>query len=648
MVFFSPSGTPLQNPYTILNINPPPQSCTDEEITKSFKKLMLQLHPDKQPINQSSENALFVSIKLHDVMDAKSFLLDGEYLAARREYDAKLIRDSQPPPPPPQPSPVVSSSTTVPGSNNNTSSNTVPPQQQGTSTRNTSTATTDKKTATQTSSSSAAVNNNSKNGKKKKIDEQIDKGSNNNKSTTKSKPTSNTSNNKQQAAPIPKKGTVKQWGKQYQKRDKTTTPRNTTDKTLSRGATPSVSSSTMNNNKTSSNRDTTTMKRRASLDNGKEDTINKDVATSNKPKRETQHKNKSESKNLNSKSKSCSRDAKKTTAHNNRTPSSMDSKAQRIPPKTTRSRTTNSSSAAFDDSCGDFSTTTADSMTSDDDRRHTYSSSNNYCSLGNNKPSSNRPPRVQRNRIPRPAGEVSSSGSSRPHYRSASTSKVQGVGNNSSGKGAEKSVRHKSAPDAATTSSSQHAQAPQPPPTATHTPINNFSAFKPAITILEQQYHCPLTKSLMITPVSDMEGNSYEKSAILKHLETSNKSPITGNILMPSDLREDTALLEKIRYTVKLKSRLNALRELYLLYTFCCSFLTCNMLCLTSFFPSYLPLCTQKPTLYRLINHRLPTNLNVINNNISSSLLYSHPAAAVVPSTSSAHYKKLSILSLSS
>ena len=63
-----------------------------------------------------------------------------------------------------------------------------------------------------------------------------------------------------------------------------------------------------------------------------------------------------------------------------------------------------------------------------------------------------------------------------------------------------------------------------------------------------------------------MEGNSYEKSAILKHLETSNKSPITGNILMPSDLREDTALLEKIRYTVKLKSRLNALRELYFLY----------------------------------------------------------------------------------
>ena len=559
MVFFSPSGTPLQNPYTILNINPPPQSSTDEEITKSFKKLMLRLHPDKQPINQSPEDALFVSIKLHDVMDAKSFLLDGEYLAARREYDAKLIRDSQPPPP--QPSPTAS--TTVPGSNNNTSSDMVPPQQQGTSTRNSSTSTTDKKTATQTSSSGAAVNNNnnSKNVKKKKIDEQLDKGnSNNNKSTT--KPKSNNSNNKQQAAPIPKKGTVKQWGKQYQKRDNKTTPRNTTDKTLSRGATPSVSSSTMNNNKTSSNRDTTTMKRRVSLDNGKEDTINKDVATSNKPKRETQHKNKSESKHLNSKSKSCSRDVKKT--HNNRTASSVDIKAQRIPPKTTRSRNTNSS-AAFDDSCGDFSTTTADSMTSDDDRRHTYSSSNNYCSLGNNKPSSNRPPRVQRNRIPRPASEVSSSGNSRPHHRSASTSKVQGGGNNSSGKGAEKSVRHKSAPDAATTtSSSQHAQAPQPPPTAT--PVNNFSAFNPAINILEQQYHCPLTKSLMITPVSDMEGNSYEKSAILKHLETSNKSPITGNILMPSDLKEDTALLEKIRYTVKLKSRLNALRELYFLY----------------------------------------------------------------------------------
>jgi len=563
MVFFSPSGTPLQNPYTILNINPPPQSCTDEEITKSFKKLMLQLHPDKQPINQSPEDALFVSIKLHDVMDAKSFLLDGEYLAARREYDAKLIRDSQPPPP--QPSPVV------PSDNINTS-NTVPPEQQGVSTRNTSTSATDKKTATQTSSSGAAVNNSKNIIKKKKIDEQLDKGgSNNNKTTTKSKPNSN-SNNKREAAPKPKKGIVKQWGKQYQKRDKVT-PRNTTDKTLSRGATPLVSSSTMHNNKSSSK---DTMKRRASLDNGKEDTTNKDVAASNKLKRESQHKSKSESKNLNSKSKSCSRDIKKT--HNNRTPSSMDGKTQRIPPKTTRSRTTNLSSAALDDSCGDFSTTTADSMTSDDDRRHTYSSSNNYCSLGNNKPSSNRPPRVQRNRIPRPTSEVESSSGSRPHHRCSSTSKVQGgCGNNSSGKGAEKILRHKSAPDATTTSSSQHVQAPQPPPTATRTPINNFSAFNPAINILEQQYHCPLTKSLMITPVSDMEGNSYEKSAILKHLETSNKSPITGNILMPSDLREDTALLEKIRYTVKLKSRLNALRELYFLYL-CCSFLTCSML----------------------------------------------------------------------
>lgn len=36
---------------------------------------------------------------LHDVMDAKSFLLDGEYLTARREYDANLVKAAMQPPP---------------------------------------------------------------------------------------------------------------------------------------------------------------------------------------------------------------------------------------------------------------------------------------------------------------------------------------------------------------------------------------------------------------------------------------------------------------------------------------------------------------------------------------------------------------------
>ena len=89
MPFFSRKGDPLQNPYELLDLN---YGATDDEISKAFKKLMFSLHPDKQPLGQSAEEAAVVAQKLHDVMDAKSFLLDGEYLTARREYDANLVK----------------------------------------------------------------------------------------------------------------------------------------------------------------------------------------------------------------------------------------------------------------------------------------------------------------------------------------------------------------------------------------------------------------------------------------------------------------------------------------------------------------------------------------------------------------------------
>ena len=72
MSFFSPRGEPLQNPYQLLNLK---HGATDPEIAKSFKRLMLRLHPDKQPADQSAEEAEDVSRKFHDVKDAKSFLL---------------------------------------------------------------------------------------------------------------------------------------------------------------------------------------------------------------------------------------------------------------------------------------------------------------------------------------------------------------------------------------------------------------------------------------------------------------------------------------------------------------------------------------------------------------------------------------------
>mmetsp|Transcript_14554 Transcript_14554/g.26316 ORF Transcript_14554/g.26316 Transcript_14554/m.26316 type:complete len:101 (-) Transcript_14554:410-712(-) len=74
MPFFCPKGGPLQNPYKLLGVDEY-GNCTEDEITKNFKKIMLRLHPDKQRPNQSLEEADAVSRKFHDVMDARSFLL---------------------------------------------------------------------------------------------------------------------------------------------------------------------------------------------------------------------------------------------------------------------------------------------------------------------------------------------------------------------------------------------------------------------------------------------------------------------------------------------------------------------------------------------------------------------------------------------
>jgi hypothetical protein len=120
MPFFSPKGEPLQNPYEILKVE---HGVTDDEISKAFKKLMLQLHPDKQRVGQSVEEADAVARLMHDVMDAKAFLLDAEHMAARRQYDSKLVLAKQQPLPfaPKQAKdPVPSHQTKVPNPSHHT------------------------------------------------------------------------------------------------------------------------------------------------------------------------------------------------------------------------------------------------------------------------------------------------------------------------------------------------------------------------------------------------------------------------------------------------------------------------------------------------------------------------------------------------
>jgi hypothetical protein len=55
-------------------------------------------------------------------------------------------------------------------------------------------------------------------------------------------------------------------------------------------------------------------------------------------------------------------------------------------------------------------------------------------------------------------------------------------------------------------------------------------------------FYCPITHELMVDPVIDPEGNSYEKQAIENWIRQSGKSPITRTALSINDLRPNRAL----------------------------------------------------------------------------------------------------------
>jgi len=55
---------------------------------------------------------------------------------------------------------------------------------------------------------------------------------------------------------------------------------------------------------------------------------------------------------------------------------------------------------------------------------------------------------------------------------------------------------------------------------------------------------CPITQEVMKEPVIDREGNTYEKSAILEWLKSTNTSPVTRNIISSLELVPNRALIE--------------------------------------------------------------------------------------------------------
>tara|TARA_Y100001949_G_C15772580_1_gene237082 strand:+ start:183 stop:563 length:381 start_codon:yes stop_codon:yes gene_type:complete len=59
-------------------------------------------------------------------------------------------------------------------------------------------------------------------------------------------------------------------------------------------------------------------------------------------------------------------------------------------------------------------------------------------------------------------------------------------------------------------------------------------------------FYCPISGELMVDPISDPEGNSYEKSEITTWLRINKTSPITRSYLDVSLLKENIPLRKSI------------------------------------------------------------------------------------------------------
>jgi len=63
---------------------------------------------------------------------------------------------------------------------------------------------------------------------------------------------------------------------------------------------------------------------------------------------------------------------------------------------------------------------------------------------------------------------------------------------------------------------------------------------------IPESFYCPITHEVMVDPVIDPDGNSYERQAIENWLSHNAQSPITRNPLTIKDLRPNRALQDSI------------------------------------------------------------------------------------------------------
>ena len=82
----NPGGAPnCGEPYAALGVD---VGASDAEISKAYRRLALELHPDRQPKGLSKSEVDRVAKKFHNVTEARDFLLDPEHAEERRRYDA--------------------------------------------------------------------------------------------------------------------------------------------------------------------------------------------------------------------------------------------------------------------------------------------------------------------------------------------------------------------------------------------------------------------------------------------------------------------------------------------------------------------------------------------------------------------------------
>jgi hypothetical protein len=67
-------------------------------------------------------------------------------------------------------------------------------------------------------------------------------------------------------------------------------------------------------------------------------------------------------------------------------------------------------------------------------------------------------------------------------------------------------------------------------------------------------FYCPISKVLMEHPVIDIDGNTYERSAIELWLRVKQSSPITGNEMDASTLRPNQMVKHLIEEAKKRKA----------------------------------------------------------------------------------------------